>query len=141
MSNPSTFGERIKRLRLEHNLTQTELGILVGVTKQTLSNIENGKTKFTSQEILERFAFALCCTHDYLLGLSDEPTKLSNGLIQPISFEPQRKEKAALSSLIIKDSELVNLFIRCNNELNSKQIKLLKKIIEALLSEKDNSNE
>lgn len=135
MSNPKTFGERVRKLRLDRELTQTELGINVGVHKQTISNIENGKTKFTNRELVERFAYALCCTHDYLLGLSDEPTKLSNGLIQPISFEPQHEEKIALRSLIIKDPELVNLFIKCNNELGPKQLKLLKGIIKAILTD------
>lgn len=37
------IGEAIKRVRLEKNLTQEDLGKLVGVQKAQISRIENGK--------------------------------------------------------------------------------------------------
>lgn len=34
---------RIKQLRKEKNITQDELGVAVGVTRQTVISLENGK--------------------------------------------------------------------------------------------------
>lgn len=35
----------IRELRKEHKLSQTQLGKLIGVTKQAISNIETGKAQ------------------------------------------------------------------------------------------------
>ena len=39
---PKTVGERIKVLRLEHDMTQEELGEILGVTKAAVQKYENG---------------------------------------------------------------------------------------------------
>ena len=39
----STFRNRFKLVRVENNLTQAELAEKVGVTRQTIGLIENGK--------------------------------------------------------------------------------------------------
>ena len=39
----STFRNRLKLARVENNLTQAELAEKVGVTRQTIGLIENGK--------------------------------------------------------------------------------------------------
>lgn len=40
--NMSDISNRIKLIRKEKNLTQTDFGKLIGVTKQAISNIEGG---------------------------------------------------------------------------------------------------
>lgn len=39
---PSTVGERIRILRLEQNMTQEELGKMLGITKAAVQKYENG---------------------------------------------------------------------------------------------------
>lgn len=39
---PSTVGERIKILRIERNMTQEELGKILGITKAAVQKYENG---------------------------------------------------------------------------------------------------
>ena len=39
----STYRNRFKLARVENNLTQAELAVKVGVTRQTIGLIENGK--------------------------------------------------------------------------------------------------
>ena len=39
---PSTVGERIKMLRIERNMTQEELGEILGITKAAVQKYENG---------------------------------------------------------------------------------------------------
>lgn len=47
---PQTLGEQIKKKRLELNLSQKEVGKMLGVTSFTVLNWEKGKT-----ELLGRF--------------------------------------------------------------------------------------
>lgn len=47
-----TAGERVKQIRKENNLTLEKFGDRVGVTKQTISRIENGINSLTDQMIL-----------------------------------------------------------------------------------------
>ena len=49
------LGQAIKRARLEHNLTQEELGELVGVKKAQISKIENSTTDARFTTILKVF--------------------------------------------------------------------------------------
>lgn len=47
-----TGGERVKQIRKEKELTLEKFGEKVGVTKQTISRIENGINSLTEQMIL-----------------------------------------------------------------------------------------
>ncbi|MCL2369990.1 MAG: helix-turn-helix domain-containing protein [Firmicutes bacterium] len=64
------FGERLKELRQERNLSTTELGEIIGVTNGTVSRWENNKTEIISQHIITLAKFFEVTT-DYLLGLTD----------------------------------------------------------------------
>jgi transcriptional regulator with XRE-family HTH domain len=52
------LGENLRRLRAERTLSQTELALKAGVTKLTISRIENG-IKFPHPKTLRRLAEAL----------------------------------------------------------------------------------
>lgn len=62
-----TFGEKIRLLREEHELNQTELGKSVNMTQRKISYLENGKYEPSMEDIK-----ALCryfnISADYLLG-------------------------------------------------------------------------
>ncbi|MEC9484613.1 MAG: helix-turn-helix transcriptional regulator [Candidatus Izemoplasma sp.] len=47
------IGKRIRKLRVESNLTQDEAAKLIGVSNKTLSDWEKGKTDFTIQRLKE----------------------------------------------------------------------------------------
>ena len=49
------LGEMIRRVRLERNLTQDELGKLIGVQRAQISKLENSKTNVTMETILKVF--------------------------------------------------------------------------------------
>ena len=55
MSNPSTFGSRVKQLRQEHGLTQDALAERVGCATQTIRKIEGGQRR-PSYQIAARLA-------------------------------------------------------------------------------------
>lgn len=62
------IGERIRELRLECGLSQTQLADKIGVATNTISQYESGKSK-TSIDVLANLAVELDTTTDYLLGL------------------------------------------------------------------------
>jgi len=49
------IGEMIKRARKERNLTQTELGEMIGVQKAQISKLEKGSSNVTIHTILKVF--------------------------------------------------------------------------------------
>ena len=62
-----TFGEKLKLLREEHELNQTELGKPLGMTQRKVSYLERGQYEPSLQDI------KAICTYfkvsaDYLLG-------------------------------------------------------------------------
>ena len=49
------LGDMIKTVRLERNLTQEELGKLIGVQRAQISKLENNNSNFTVETILKVF--------------------------------------------------------------------------------------
>ena len=62
-----TIGERIKELRAEANLRQSELGKAIGFSGQVVSNVERGYS-FPSTEFVNRSAACFGVPADYILG-------------------------------------------------------------------------
>lgn len=50
------IGELIKKIRLERNMTQDELGKLIGVQRAQISKLENNTTNVTVETILRVFS-------------------------------------------------------------------------------------
>lgn len=49
------LGDMIRKVRLERNLTQEELGKLIGVQRAQISKLENNMTNVTMETILKSF--------------------------------------------------------------------------------------
>lgn len=62
-----TFGEKIRLLREEQELNQTELGIAVNMTQRKISYIENGKYEPSIDDI-KAFCRFFNISADYFLG-------------------------------------------------------------------------
>ena len=65
------LGKKIMTMRNEKNLSQEQLAEKLNVTRQTISNWENG-SKIPSAETLDRLSEILNVSIDYLLGRSKE---------------------------------------------------------------------
>ena len=74
------LGTRIKELRKEFGLSQVELAMRMEVTKQTISNWENGNIQ-PSIDMLVGLANVFNVTTDYMLGLDDVPRLSIEGLL------------------------------------------------------------
>ncbi len=73
------FSERIKELRTSLGINQIEFGNRINVSKQCVSNWENGNIQ-PSIDMLIRIAETFSISTDYLLGLNDKPTISIDGL-------------------------------------------------------------
>ncbi len=73
------FDERIKELRKSLAMNQVEFGKQLHVTKQCISNWENGNI-LPSIDMLIRIATTFSVSADYLLGLKNQRTLDVTGL-------------------------------------------------------------
>lgn len=69
-----SFGARLKELRLEKNMQQSELGRLLNITNVAVSHYENDNRKPTP-EIISKVAEIFNVSTDYLLGISSSKRK------------------------------------------------------------------
>ena len=97
------LGEQIKTLRTARNLSQVQLAMRLGVTKQSVSNWENNNI-LPSVDMLKKIAQFFSCSTDYLLELDSgrifiETTNLSS-------------EQIAHIQQLVSDLELLNQQLR-----------------------------
>ena len=64
------FAQRLKELRTENNLTQTQVAAKLGIRQQSYTRYENG-TGEPSLDTLVALAKMYNVSIDYLLGLTD----------------------------------------------------------------------
>lgn len=68
-TNDNVFGERLKKIRLQHNESQEELAKVLNTDRTTIFRYENGKTP--QVPILKKIAVHYNISLDYLCGLID----------------------------------------------------------------------
>jgi transcriptional regulator with XRE-family HTH domain len=71
MKNLNFFSERVKQLRINNNLSQLELGKAVNLSKQSINDIEHGRSKTTLDKaviLADYFNISI----DYLVGRTDK---------------------------------------------------------------------
>lgn len=77
-----TFGDRIRQLRKEHDLTLRELAEQVGIDFTYLSKIETGRGVPPSEETIRRLANRLNADAEELVLLADKlPTNFQRDLL------------------------------------------------------------
>lgn len=85
------FGDKLRRLRKEKNLTQKQLADRIGVKNSVISFYEMGD-RIPSPEVIKKLAVALHVSADYLLGIENSETMDVSGL--------DTRDKALVRSLI-----------------------------------------
>ena len=87
------FNVRIKELRKQKNISQTELGNILGVTRSTICQYEQGRRQPDNASLV-KIADFFEVTVDYLLGREERIPTLSN------TTEYESEEEKQLLSLI-----------------------------------------
>lgn len=72
MFSSEIFGQRLRAARKARGEKQEDLGLVLGVKKSQISEMERGSTSTTLEKL------SIICRHynvstDYLLGLTDDP--------------------------------------------------------------------
>ena len=93
------FGERLKTLRISHNLSQVELAKRLSVSKQAVSNWENNNIT-PSMDLLCMICRFFSCSADYLLEIDS-----TLNIIETTGLTP--KQIAHIQE-IVKDMQELN---------------------------------
>ena len=78
-----TTGDKIKTLRIQHGMTQEELGEKVGVKKSAIYKYENGIVVNLKRSTIEKLAKVLEVSPSWLIGIEDDTGSIPPGF-QPI---------------------------------------------------------
>lgn len=99
-----SFGNRLKELRTEKNISQKQVAIDIGISTTTISQYESD-SRFPNENMLRRLCIYYQISSDYLLGLTD--TK----------YSPLSKEEAREKMIMSKQMDLIRVLIdTINNE-------------------------
>lgn len=69
------YVDRIRGLREDKDLKQSEIARVLNKSQQGYAHLENGKARFTIEDIKTLCKF-YNLSADYIIGLTDEPRKL-----------------------------------------------------------------
>lgn len=130
-----SFGNILKKIRIENNLTQEELAKKINTSRSNIANYENDKN-MPSIDILEKLSKVFGCSIDYLLGKTTENSiSISDKIYMcPVygqipAGEPNWAEECIEGRLPL-DPTLMNIvdpeecyFLRVNGESMNKIIK------------------
>lgn len=94
------FGERLRELRKQKNLTQKQLAAMIGAKNSIISFYEVGE-RIPSPEVIVKLSAALQVSEDYLLGI-------------------EKGESIDVSGLSETDKGLVRLLVDTLRDKNSK---------------------
>ena len=71
----SLFSERIRALREDRDLSQTDIAEILGTNQRKISRLETGDCEPNIEDI-KNYCIYFNISADFLLGLSDKPEKL-----------------------------------------------------------------
>lgn len=106
-----SIGNRIKKLRIDSNLTQEEVGKIIGSSKQTLHKYENGIITNIPSDKIETLANLFDVSPSYIMGWDDND----------INDNKLNKE----------DEKLLNAFNQLNNEGQEKAISYTQDLVDS----------
>lgn len=105
---------RIKDLRKQHNLTQSELGKIAGVSNKAVSAWEKGAA-MPRVGAVERMSIYFKMTKTELLGWDDEIDPEIMMIAHEINGEPLRRKICEISGMI--DEKILQAFITIMEEM------------------------
>jgi transcriptional regulator with XRE-family HTH domain len=110
MSNYYDMGQRIAKLRREHNLTQERFAELMDISVKHCSAVERGVSTYSYEKLIEVAEFFDCST-DYLLRgvLPDDFSNQIPNTIINIMHSDDEHEKALLR-------EYLRLYVKLRND-------------------------
>lgn len=125
------FETRLKSLRNERNLNQSEVAEELGIARTTYANYEQG-TRFPGKENLIAIAEYFGVSIDYLLGETDEQQSLDK-VVNKISDDEDLLE----FYMAVKENEDLKRLFKHSKDLSSKSLKQIVEIIKTFEETKE----
>ena len=122
-----TTGERIRQLRIDHQMTQEELGAKVGVQKAAIYKYENGLVVNLKRSVIEKLALALDTTPTYLMGMEDNDVSDSLSSERTVILTMLRESEARDQARI---SEMIKDFQKLNEDGKEKAVERIHELTE-----------
>lgn len=133
------FAKRLRKLRKEKGINQTELGNILGLSTSAIGMYEQGR-RTPDQETLKKIADFFDVSIDYLLGRTDdrkppekiEETTNTNDIDARLTKKDKRDIAKELEKLMddIEHSDGLSAY---NNQLTDEQKELIKNALEIAL--------
>lgn len=102
----ATYGENIKKRRLELGMTQVDLAEKIGETKQTIWKYESGRVTNIPLPKVSAIAKALNCSLEDITGWETKnPVTESDGLEESIDLSQLSEDRKKLIHDILKASD------------------------------------
>ncbi len=117
MGIDNKFSLRIKQLRLDNNMSQEELGKLVGISKVSVWQWENG-INYPNNETLLKLADYFQVSTDYLLGKSDIRNINNENEDYRIAFDDIGKDYAELED---SEKDMIKTMIKAFKDKHQKK--------------------
>ena len=117
MGIDNKFSLRIKQLRLDNNMSQEELGKLVGISKVSVWQWENG-INYPNNETLLKLADYFQVSTDYLLGKSDIRNINNENEDYRIAFDDIGKDYAELED---SEKDMIKTIIKAFKDKHQKK--------------------
>lgn len=95
------FKYNLRKLREEHNYSQTELGKLLNISNVTISQYESG-VRNPDMETLSRIADFFDVSADYLMGRNENPKLVAAHTEKDLSFDELKEVENFIDYLISK---------------------------------------
>ena len=86
------FGHRLRTIRKDRGLSQSQLADVLGAAHGWISEIENARQTHIQADTVYRFCEALQVSADYLMGLCDVPGRM---IAERTTILPRRKRATA----------------------------------------------
>lgn len=119
-------GERIRNLRIDARMTQEELGLKVGVIKQTVSSWEKGIST-PNYDILVELSNIFQVSTDFLLGKTDDPKNVK------MDLDPKKESISdAEATKILEQKFIENGILKEGEHLSDEKLDKYLKMLRAL---------
>ncbi len=118
------IGERIRELRLQHNLTLEELGNRCGVGKSTVRKWEKGMISGIRQTNLAKLANALGTSPETLMGWDEDEEKIKNPSEEVRLIEKVERQYGK------NTVELLAAFVQLNEDGQKKAVSQLQDLLD-----------
>ena len=115
------FSERLRLLRKSRDLTQEQIGDVVGKSKNNISQYERNARQ-ADDETKKQLAIFFDVSMDYLIGITDDPTPIS----ELVSGKDIDKELCRLIEKLKNDTDLCFIGKPMDNRTKLIILKMLK---------------